>query len=192
MTKKAGYAPITRTWDLDLVRKMKRWVLTSQEPDVEFFEEYKKCLDERGCGTMVLWTKLDRILGKKRIYKEQDRVEFISNLKDVVDHLGIIFHRFLEARGTQRVKMSMNSVPVVPFDPSMSNTGTRRRLLERRELLDGAVTIQGMTIPYFSSLSPVEHRTLQSGNWYDIQDFMFIAEIVVGCWRLVKDILTRG
>jgi hypothetical protein len=171
LSKKDGYAPVTRTWDLDLVRELKAWKLTSWTPDIPEFDEWRKLLEQRDSGTIILWTKLDRILGEKRAYREQDKVEFISNLSDAVDHLGLTFHKFIEQKGVQKVNLTINGTPITAFDPAINSAGSKRRLLEKRERNEGAVEIQGMTLPYFPTLSPEEHREWRSTSWYDMQGF---------------------
>lgn len=171
LSKKDGYAVVTRTWDLDLVRELKAWRLTSWTPGIPEFETWKRFLEERGSGTVVLWTKLDRILGDKENLQDADKAEFVSNLKDTADHLGLTFHKFLEQQGGLKLNLSINGEPIEPFDPAVSSAGEKRRLLDKRVRSAGAVEIQGMTVPYFPSLTPEEHREWKSSAWYDMQGF---------------------
>ena len=171
LSKKEGYHSVSRTWDLDLVRELKEWRLTSMLPEMDEFSEWKSQLDKNGSGTVVLWTKLDRIIGEPDSFNEQDRIEFVACLKDVVDHVGVTFHRFLDLKGASKVAITINGTVIDSFDPGIASAGSKRRLLEKRERNDGAVEIQGMTIPYFATLSPEEHREWRSNQWYDLQGF---------------------
>jgi hypothetical protein len=59
ITKKESYATIKRCWDIDYINEENEWQLIDYVSDNSFLEkiEYQKS------GTLVIWEKLDRIVG---------------------------------------------------------------------------------------------------------------------------------
>lgn len=102
-------------WDLDYLATSvdDGWhLLEGTHPGSEtFLENLKKA----GKGTLVLWEELDRIITKG------STVQDFLNLADKVDqHLGMVFHRYLEGR-RPRLRILLNGEPVSPWDPYMTD-----------------------------------------------------------------------
>ncbi len=53
---------LKRTWDLDFVRESGKWQLLNWEPELTIVAEIRRELEDRGSGTCVLWTGLDRLV----------------------------------------------------------------------------------------------------------------------------------
>jgi hypothetical protein len=116
-----------RRWDLDHVAQADAWLL--ERP------QRRDCRDElaepllESPGTVVLWEKLDRILGERRPEgaAAQRRIDLAS--EDLRLHLGMIFHRFLEGAVTAReLVLTMNGERVHPWDPYARDEPQTRRL----------------------------------------------------------------
>jgi hypothetical protein len=78
-------------WDLDHIEATGAWELQlGVDPKIAHVLEP---LDEQDCGTLVVWHKLDLLLGGGKRTVDA----FLQIAETVSDHLGMIFHRFLES-----------------------------------------------------------------------------------------------
>ena len=98
ITKKADHAILKRTWDLDVVRESGKWRLMNWEPELPIVQKSGQELEDMGSGTCVVWTSMDRLI--EEVEGEFAKAAFNSKLADAKDHLGMIFHLFLEGRGS--------------------------------------------------------------------------------------------
>lgn len=72
-----------------------------------------------GSGTVVLWEKLDRLLGYKIQWGRHAERALDALAEDLREHLGVVFHRFIEGAIDDRasVQISVNGEPCLPWDP---------------------------------------------------------------------------
>jgi len=107
-------------WDLDHVEKtglweMRRDPVTSDESDT--FEE----LCGSGSGTLVIWSKCDRILTKN--YDEPGGAKEKSAIRRLADglrsHVGMIYHRFIDENDNRQrnITLMIDGGLVSPWDP---------------------------------------------------------------------------
>src|SRR5690606_25046787 len=59
VTKRENYASIKRCWDIDFINQENEWQLLDYVSDDSFLEK----IETQKSGTLVLWEKLDRIVG---------------------------------------------------------------------------------------------------------------------------------
>jgi hypothetical protein len=80
-------------WDLDFVKEQKKWML--QIPDINDIEDITEVneLKSLSSGTLVIWEHLDLMLQSSNNDVESDVLK--KNLSDVIDHLSLVFHRYL-------------------------------------------------------------------------------------------------
>lgn len=105
-----------RRWDLDHVSETDAWLL-----------ERPRALDCRpqlvlplrhDIGTVVLWEKLDRVLGNRRPEGDAAQRKLHLVTEDLRLHLGMIFHRFLSGENRRRrLRITLNDRPVKAWDP---------------------------------------------------------------------------
>ena len=84
---------VARCWDLEHIERENRWEVirlngTELEPGIT--EPLRG-----NAGTVVLWERLDRILGYKHPYGEPARKRLLTMCRELEEHLGMVFHRFL-------------------------------------------------------------------------------------------------
>ena len=109
LTRKSGTVSCA-VWDLDTVAARDKWVV--EIPDSPLSVRWSSRLV--GDGTLVVWEKLDRLVGANGL---GDRDFLVRQLDEAVSHVEFVFHRFLSGRDGGRVSMSLNQGRLVPFDP---------------------------------------------------------------------------
>ena len=137
-----------------------------------------------GDGTLVLWEKLDRLVGPS------GSRDLVRQLDEATEHLAFVFHRFLSGR--QRVALSMNCTPVKPFDPFHSNhPATQHHQIEEMSLGGDPITIRPVTLPHHAKVSAAEwKRYAGRAGYVSSQGFYLYRNrrlIVHGTWfRLAR------
>ena len=107
------------TWDLEHVAKVNAWQMLDEavsEDEQELFDEL--CGEK---GTLVIWSRCDRILSK--VYdepggtKEQNAIRYRRS--KLIEHCALIFHKFLnpEEKTHRTVSISVNGVKVQHWNP---------------------------------------------------------------------------
>jgi len=146
-TKSRGGGLNSRAWDIDAVVAQDRWVVEIPEDDL--LQELASRLGRQ--GTVVLWQKLDRL-------HEEDPDAANRVIDEVRSHLALVFHRFLQRRGPERISISVNGIVVDPVDPFCE--GHRATLAHEEQVLafeNGSVIVRGFTIPHHSKMSADEY-----------------------------------
>src|SRR5690606_13008322 len=115
LTKKENHGTIKRHWDLDYVNETGKWNLLDYLSDVSHQERLEK-FDH---GTVVLWEKLDRLVGNSNIHNEAARTVFLEEFEKLEEHLSLVFHRFMERK---KLTIWMNGNKLVPWDPFMKES----------------------------------------------------------------------
>jgi hypothetical protein len=174
-TTDAGRIRIRR-WDLDRVRESDAWVL-----------EHPRMLDCRPqlveplrdqVGTVVLWEKLDRLLGRLRTDGDAVQRKLAAIEDDLRLHLGMIFHRFLSGESVRpRLTITLNGEPVTAWDPFCRAEPMTRALAVQRIKLSAAanVRVSPFILPgqqHFSS--PEAHAEASGPNRWNRQQGFYI------------------
>ena len=116
-----------RRWDLDRISRRDAWELQRLTPS-ECPNHLTDPLRD-GCGTVVLWERLDRVLD----YSRPDGAAAMARLDalrvQVAEHLAMVFHRFIDGnlrRGRNRISIFLNGIWLEPWDPfALSESKTR-------------------------------------------------------------------
>jgi Histidine kinase-, DNA gyrase B-, and HSP90-like ATPase len=183
-------------WDLDHIDKTNRWEILPLDRN-GLGPAIREPLKEK-TGTVVLWQRLDRILGFKHPYGEFARKRLLSMCRELEEHLGMVFHRFLagEAR-SRRFKILVNGNVVEPWDPYARNEPHTQELqpvtlaVEQDGMVLGEVLIEPFVLPHQDKFSsPLAHgkasgprkwnrqqgfyiyranRMIQSGGWSNLR-----------------------
>lgn len=182
-------------WDLGHIEKTDRWEILPLE-NKELGPAIRKPLRETP-GTVVLWQRLDRVLGYKHPYGEVARKRLLSMCREIEAHLAMVFHRFLagEVHGTH-LKILVNGNPVQPWDPFCRKELNTQKLDSTviqvdQENAKGQIVVEPFVLPHqeqFSSLSAFVRasgpakwnrqqgfyvyradRLIQSGGWSNLR-----------------------
>jgi hypothetical protein len=156
----------SRSWDLDLVVRTDEWRLCegTEIPGVT------RDIPEPS-GTLVVWEALDRIVGTGDVADNAARDRFLEQLQSVKQHLGMIFHRFLE--GADAIRLTFNGDPVEPWDPFLSgHEATQHLPVEELGRGDRVGIVRPYVLPHVSRLAPREHeRGGGLDGWHARQGF---------------------
>lgn len=107
----------TRTLDLDFVQEQDAWLIL----EARATEAVEHALDrlKDSPGTVIIWEKLDRLLPDEKPDGGWARRRMLNYASRVSDHLGMVFHRFIEGsvQGRSRLVISVNGAKVKPWNP---------------------------------------------------------------------------
>lgn len=165
------------SWDLDHIERTNRWEILPLERN-GLGPAIREPLKDT-TGTVVLWERLDRILGYKHPYGENARKRLFQMCRDVEVHLGMVFQPFLNGKaGRKKLKLMLNGNEVAPWDPFCESEAKTRKLQSVTLSLDhegisGDVLIQPYILPHQDDFSSSEAFRLASGpaNWNQQQGF---------------------
>ena len=145
-------------WDLDLIEDQNKWLLQWVNPnnlDYEFLED----LNKQKSGTLVVWEKLDQV----SLAQTNFDAELRSQALRVSDHIGLVFHRFIEAVGSSKVSFSVNSKVVEAIDPFFSKLqATQIKPMTKVELQNGTIEVTPYILPHISQLSKADAKAVES------------------------------
>ena len=115
-----GTSALMATWDLDHVTSHKKWLLQlSEQPEEEAVEH----LDEiapGSSGTVVLWSKVDRLL---RNYQDPTgspaRRALQKHQVELTNHIAMTYQRFLDKsdKRAPNIEIRVSGEAVKPWDP---------------------------------------------------------------------------
>jgi len=159
-----------RMIDLDLVAEFDEWVVADPGLD-EHTRRAREMVYGTG-GTVVIWRKLDRVLPEKNPEGGWARRRLDNLAVRTSEHLGIVFHRFIEGTLGESLVITVNGEKVRAWNPFAPDEPARMTLpLQRFELsvgeINGRVTFQGVVLPSRDQFSsPAEFERLSGPlNW---------------------------
>jgi hypothetical protein len=94
VSKRTNYSTIKRCWDIDFINEQEEWRLLDYISDLSFLND----INEQNSGTLVLWEKLDRIVGNAESNNESVKNAFYQEMENVREHLSLVFHKFIESK----------------------------------------------------------------------------------------------
>lgn len=117
VSKGADLTPRKVQWDLDYIAEKGAWKLKQPEitaDELEFLEE----VTGDGTGTLVVWEKVDRLLGA---YKNKGSAnKALKKIEEALAfHISLVFQRFIDDEDTRanNVDITLNGKPISPWDP---------------------------------------------------------------------------
>ena len=143
-----------RRWDLDYIAQTESWSLEKLSNNEMINMPGLDKLKELGHGTLVVWQNLDKIrLGSLTLEQSLE-----TKMEDVKKHLELVFHRYLSGEGGPKVQISINGVPLVPFDPFFVAKSTVIMDDEKIEIPGraGRVVIRPYILPHPSNMTKTE------------------------------------
>lgn len=186
LASKAGGEVTVIQWDLDYVEQAGDWrIRVLERPDIDHIPAAEK-FDRMDTGTLVIWESLDYLIGES---ERPDEV-MAKHLAQLREHLGLVFHQFLDSNYVGGLKILVNAKDVKPLDPFLTSVRkTHRSPIEHFKIHGETVEMQSFVLPHSSALSEKElrradlshameskqgfyvyrgHRLIDWGSWYGI------------------------
>lgn len=175
ISRESPNAPLAKlAWDLDHVEETGKWEMTAEPVDqleMDAFEEL--CGDK---GTLVVWSKCDRLLSKNYSdpggANEQAAIRRLrASLKE---HIALIYHRFLDTGDSRQrnVAISVNGEQVEPWNPFFPEKA-EQVLSENQQRIEmdladgngsGVATIKAWILPNSNTLTEDERKKANITN----------------------------
>jgi hypothetical protein len=188
LSRYRGNGVAEREWDLDYVVEKNQWRLLKQVTGER--DRYEQELSNLDQGTAVIWQSLDRITGTSDKNSLTSQNIFNKQIDDVREHLGMIFHRFLEG-AKPRLKIWLNGTEkhhlVQPWDPFLEGHDcTSRKPGDKVDFGDSIVSIKGYVLPHKDKLSEAEYKAVAGPNGWNAQQGFYVYRndrmLVSGGW----------
>lgn len=170
-SKISGSSRTTKRWDLDYVGQVSEWrLLHGVAPGSE---QRISEIEDQECGTVVLWERMDRMVGDSRVDDQKAKRRFLDLISNVENHLGMVFHRFIDdPRG---ITIRINGHKVSSWDPFLSNESATQQLQEERLHLHGdIVKVRPYVLPHHSRLSSNAHKQGAGPKGWNAQQGFYI------------------
>ena len=181
ITRRDGVTSSAR-WDLDYVSETDAWLL--QIPEQEELTGFAEKLGSH--GTIVVWEKLDRLLGEKP--DDAARNSAVGYIDSAIQHLALVFHRFIKSEpGLRTIKLSINGRMLESLDPfRASHPATIQSPLEVIDYKKEKVRIQAFTLPHHSKVSADEWEQIGGPQGYLKNQGFYVYRggrlIIYGTW----------
>ncbi|MFV2008767.1 ATP-binding protein [Micromonospora sp. LOL_027] len=129
-----------RALDLDLIGELDQWVIVDPANTEPMVARARQWLAE-GAGTVVIWQNLDRVLPERRPEGGWARRRLETLATRTAEHLGMVFHRFIEGvGGLPELVITVNGEKVEPWDPFASQEPATVELPEQRFEIESSGT----------------------------------------------------
>jgi hypothetical protein len=173
-------------WDLDHINRTGEWELLEgidplDKPLLELELTAKKM--ERG-GTTVLISNIDRLCvdGHSASQKQANRTTLI---KTIQNHLGLVFHRFLEKK-TLKIQFGAAAIAGWNMFGANGNGEEPGWMKSSEKLSNGHVKIRTFILPHYKALTTEQHDRLGGPLGWNAHQGFFIYRadrlIVPGGW----------
>lgn len=177
ITKSESYATIKRCWDIDFINSENEWQLLDYVSDNSFLEK----IEILKSGTLVLWEKLDRIVGNAETNNENVKSAFYAEMISVKEHLSLVFHKFIESK---RVKIFFQNDEIKSYNPFLLNLNPKPEMGQPESF--GNVEITYFILPHMSEIGKTDYENLGGSlGWFQGQGFYIYRGdrlLVAGDW----------
>ena len=139
------------TWDLDLVREKNNWVVIDNKKD------------NLAPGTKIIWEKSDRADFKL------SKINTNSILKNIDNHLGLVFHRFLEGINlkSEKLKIFINGSEVEPINPfNEESNATLKSAVSTFKYNNSNIYVQYFILPHEDMVTMEEWKKFEMDGGY--------------------------
>lgn len=146
VVSKQGDTISSYAWDLDYVIEKKKWMLKGfSREEILQFPNINLLMDLES-GTYVYLSEFDRIKESTGNIEET----FNKHLDDMINHLSLVFHRFIE----EGLVISVNNLPIIARDPFLSyHKATQRKKESFIHIKESKIELKPYILPHLSKLT---------------------------------------
>lgn len=177
ITKSENNATVKRCWDIDFVNSENEWRLLDYVSDNSFLEK----IENQKSGTLVLWEKLDRIVGNAEGNNESVKNAFYQEMINVKHHLSLVFHKFIEDK---QIKIFFQNTEIEAYNPFLLNLNPKPEMGPTESF--GNVEITYFILPHMSKIEKTDYdKSGGSLGWFQEQGFYIYRGdrlLVAGDW----------
>jgi Histidine kinase-, DNA gyrase B-, and HSP90-like ATPase len=174
-SKRRGASIAIRVWDLDYVGKTGEWRLMKHTDSTSMARISH--LDTMPQGTIVLWERLDRLVGEAATNNRGAHDSFLATANAVGEHLAMVFHQYLGG-ARPRLKLFINGEDerhrIRAWDPFLEDNLATFSLSDSEKLrfADGDVIAKGFVLPHKDRLTAEEFSEAAGpAGWNSQQGF---------------------
>lgn len=161
-------------WDLDHVQETGKWEMTADPIEQHEADAFDELCGEK--GTLVVWSKCDRLLTKEYSdpggTKEQAAIRNLR--KSLKEHIALIYHRFLDPTDPRQrnVSITVNGEQVEPWNPFFPERA-EQVLSENQQRIEmelaeeggfGVATMRAWILPNSNTLTEDERKKAKITN----------------------------
>jgi hypothetical protein len=177
ISKRDGSLSIKRCWDIDFINSENEWQLLDYVSDNSFLEKVEK----QKSGTLVLWEKLDRIIGDAETSNEFVKAAFYEEMIKIKSHLSLVFHKFIESK---RIKIFFQNTEIEAYNPFLLNLNPKPEMGQPESF--GNVEIIYFILPHMSEIGKTDYENSGGSlGWFQEQGFYIYRGdrlLVAGDW----------
>lgn len=166
-----------RCWDIDYINAENEWQLLDYVSDDSFLNK----INGFNSGTIVLWEKLDRIIGNTDLNNEYIKNAFYQEMINVKEHLSLVFHKFIESK---QIIINFQNDKIEPYNPFLLNLNPKPEMGQTEKF--GNVEITYFILPHMSEIGKSDYEnTGGSLGWFQQQGFYIYRGnrlLVAGDW----------
>lgn len=163
ITKKESYAIIKRCWDIDFINQENEWQLLDYVSDELFIDK----IANQKSGTLILWEKLDRIVGEAESTNEKVKKAFYDEMITVKKHLSLVFHKFIESKS---LKIFFQNDEIEANNPFLLHLEPKPEMGQPEQFDNVEITY--FILPHMSEIGKEEYeKTGGSLGWFEQQGF---------------------
>ncbi len=159
-----------RQWDLDHLAVVGEWQL--RRPHSESIRRYTKDLVDLEHGTLVIWEKMDRLVGNAASNDERARSQFLASLQSLEAHISMVFHRLMT--GPRSIAIWLNGQKVAPWDPFLTDEGATQHLGAETLGQDREVSVTPYVLPHHSRLTAQQHNAAGGPAGWNAQQGFYV------------------
>ena len=147
------------TWDHDVVEEKKDWIMLERSAEEIQSFKFIDYLNEKESGTIVIWEDFDIIKESSgNVY-----AELMEHQSETSDYLSLIFHRYLNKAGANRLTIRINEYTLKGLDPFLENHKTTSRLpfpvvIKDKFGEEQKMAVQVFVLPFQKDLSPEDKK----------------------------------
>ncbi len=128
---------------------------------------FLEIIEKQKSGTLVLWEKLDRIVGNVDSNNESVKNAFYQEMENVREHLSLVFHKFIESK---RIKIFFQNEEIEAYNPFLLNLDPKPEMGLPEKFENVEVTY--FILPHMSEIGKEDYdKTGGSLGWFQRQGF---------------------